>query len=276
MRKKIILFIVLFFAVIICLPLIINEVIFENSYITKVSYDGWASFLGSYIGGVVGGIVTLITMVTTVKQTQQQIIDANEKDKYKERVNEANEVAKLIASYLANVEIYCDKRRISSLEVEKLYEDRLYYNNLLVIWKECVVDRYFKNYRDYLNILRNKYIDDNFAKIFFENNMNIKQIDVVYNKYVLVLEEKIEEYNVKISGESALLNEIRQKKIIGNIDFLLLEIKLTGMNYTEELWKNLQKIHNQLSQDLSFPDIQEIMLQIKEQTRVFIKKYIYY
>lgn len=273
MKKRILFFIVLFLTVIICLPIIINEVIFENNYITKVSYDGWASFLGSYIGGVVGGIVTLITMVTTVKQTQQQIIDANEKEKYKERVNEANEVAKLITAYLAAVEIYYDQRRISSLEMEKLQESRLYYDKLLMLWKECTADRYFNNYRDYLRLLRDQHIEDDFAKIFFEKGINTNQTTIVYNEYILALEAKIEEYNVKISEKTALLDEMKQKKIIGNNDFLLLEIKLAGLNYTKELWGNLQKLHSQLLQDFLLYDEQERIVQIKEQTRIFIKKY---
>ena len=106
MRKKIIFLVFLVFICIVFLPFILNVIIFENNYVTKVSNDGWASFFGSYIGGVIGGIGTLVAMVITVRQTQQQIIDANEKDRQKERVNEANEVAKLVTSYIADVEIY--------------------------------------------------------------------------------------------------------------------------------------------------------------------------
>ncbi len=235
MRKKIIFLVFLVFICIVFLPFILNVIIFENNYVTKVSNDGWASFFGSYIGGVIGGIGTLVAMVITVRQTQQQIIDANEKDRQKERVNEANEVAKLVTSYIADVEIYYDQRKIRSLELEKLRKEKNYYDNLLRIWKECISDRYFNNYRDYLKELKNKCIEDDFARIFFENNMNSKQSSIVYNEYVLELEEKIEVYSAKISEVYAVLDEMRRKKIVGSNDFLLLEIKLTGMNYTEEL-----------------------------------------
>lgn len=58
---------------IVIVPLLLNEIIFNNDYYSKVSNDGWASFLGSYLGGILGGVATFGTLYFTIKDSNEKM-----------------------------------------------------------------------------------------------------------------------------------------------------------------------------------------------------------
>ena len=60
--KDKIFFLVLIIIVILLLPLLLDVLVFNNSFVSKVSNDGWAGFLGGYIGAIIGALTTLIAI----------------------------------------------------------------------------------------------------------------------------------------------------------------------------------------------------------------------
>lgn len=65
--KNKILFSFLIILIIFLLPLLLDILVFNNSYVSKVSNDGWAGFLGGYIGAIIGALTTLVGIKMDMK-----------------------------------------------------------------------------------------------------------------------------------------------------------------------------------------------------------------
>lgn len=64
---------VLIIAVIVILtPLALHLFIFENTYLSKVSNDGWAGFFGGYIGAIIGALATIVAIKLELNYNQKQ------------------------------------------------------------------------------------------------------------------------------------------------------------------------------------------------------------
>lgn len=263
--------------VLIIIPIFLNFFIFENEYITKVSNDGWASFFGSYIGGAIGGIGTLIAMYISVRETQKQIVISDVKDKKKERVKEAEVIAELVTNYIGEVNIYQNKEKNVIEEKNMIAQEISYFDTLLIEWKHCRYSRFFSNYRDYIQQLEAKRIGFDYAKRYFENNISSKptcNIEVVYNDYEKELEEKIHEYYSKLRTVTDLLEDYKQKNIVGNNSVLLLDIKLNNIAYGAELWKKIKELHETIEKNDIDIDVKNQVEIIKNVTREFVIKHI--
>lgn len=71
-------FCIIFVSLIIFIPIIMHFVIFENSFPSKVSNDGWADFFGGYIGSIIGALATIIAISIEIEH--------NKSERYKEEV----------------------------------------------------------------------------------------------------------------------------------------------------------------------------------------------
>ena len=78
-KQRIVRIIVVYVFIGFIIPIVLRHAVFENDVYSKLSNEGWASFLGSYVGGVLGGLGTLIAMYMTIKQTTE-IQEENKKD----------------------------------------------------------------------------------------------------------------------------------------------------------------------------------------------------
>lgn len=68
--KKHKLFCLIFVLLILLTPIILHFLIFENSFPSKVSNDGWADFFGGYIGALIGALVTLIAISIEIEHNK--------------------------------------------------------------------------------------------------------------------------------------------------------------------------------------------------------------
>lgn len=59
-------------AAVVILPLVLDVLIFSNSYPSKVSNDGWAGFLGGYIGAIIGAFTTLAAILLEQKYNEEK------------------------------------------------------------------------------------------------------------------------------------------------------------------------------------------------------------
>ena len=55
---------------ILLLPILLHFLIFENSFPSKVSNDGWADFFGGYIGALIGALVTFIAISIEIEHNK--------------------------------------------------------------------------------------------------------------------------------------------------------------------------------------------------------------
>lgn len=62
--------VVIFFTIAIIVPILINIILFNNSFVSNVSNDGWASFLGGYLGGIIGFGGVLVTIYNLKKENE--------------------------------------------------------------------------------------------------------------------------------------------------------------------------------------------------------------
>ena len=67
-KKKFIIGLIIF---IIGTPIILDKCIFDNNYVSKVTNDGWAGFLGGYIGALIGAIVTLAAVLIEMRRNDR-------------------------------------------------------------------------------------------------------------------------------------------------------------------------------------------------------------
>lgn len=63
--------------IVICLPILLDWIIFANNIPSHLSNGEWAGFLGGYIGSIIGAVVSLCGIVFTIKETNKQ----NQKDR---------------------------------------------------------------------------------------------------------------------------------------------------------------------------------------------------
>lgn len=73
------LFIVLLLIILVTVPIFFNYVIFDNSFLSNVSNDGWAGFFGGYLGAIIGAFATICAVILEINYNQKQ----REKDEIK-------------------------------------------------------------------------------------------------------------------------------------------------------------------------------------------------
>lgn len=126
--------------------------------------------------------------------------------------------------------------------------------------------------------LEEKDITYDFAKWYFENNesdvLDDNAVDKLYNGYEIEITKKIKEYNENISNIYTLMDDEKQRKVIGSNTYFLLEIKLKGMKGGDELWTSINKLYNELLNKEIFFDISNMINEIKDQTRSFANEYV--
>lgn len=254
------------------IPLFLNNFIFENNYISKVSNDGWASFFGSYIGGVIGGIGTLVAMYITLKQTQKQIYDTEEKDKKREQRHEANEIVNLVAEYLSHVNIYFDDKNNYMSKKNKVILDENKYLNYLQVWEKKYNSSNF-SYTEYLHELDRQNLDYQYASSFFykRNNENYEQNKIyIYKEYEEDLNKNIVQCNKMKEDLDFYIQNSREKNVVGCTSFWMLEIKLANVDEGRRLLNLILKLHEiaklYVNEDI---EVNTIILEIKEETHSF-------
>lgn len=72
LKKHKVLFFILLFATLIIVPLFLDYFIFNNTFPSKVSNDGWAGFWGGYLGAIIGAIATLCAILLEITHNQKQ------------------------------------------------------------------------------------------------------------------------------------------------------------------------------------------------------------
>ena len=236
--KKIMIILMILLSVLF-VPLMLNQYIFNYAYLTKVSYDGWASFFGSYIGGVIGGIGTLIAMYITLKQTQKQLLSSIKKDIYNERRKESNEIVDLVAAFLADVSVYYDNIEIYLKRKSKIKNKKGKYEQLLEKWREFSHGKNDTSYTNYLCKLKEIGADYECARAFFEQRDNEffeQNRKIIYSDYEKSLYKEISEIEKEEEDLDFFIKKIREKKIIGCQSFWVMEIKLSTIDDGEDLW----------------------------------------
>ena len=285
-QKKVIFIIVsISIVILLILPLLLNELIFDNGYITQVSNDAWAGFFGSYIGGAIGGIGTLVAVYITVRQNQKQIIDAEEKEKKKRRIEEANEIATLVAAYLSDLQIYIAKEKECDDMFSKL-GDRFYYKELLQQFKALRENDNFSGFYSYINILEEHNISVEYPKHFIDGYLGVLPCeDTLYNDYEKGLEEKIASFDEKVDAINQVKDDAMQRYVLGNNSYMLLDIKLSNMKAASNLKEALNHVQNIMT-DVDCKYIWETVLnaksnarlesmnKLKEETMTFVKMYV--
>lgn len=63
--------IVLIIASICVVPFILQFFVFNNSFPSKVSNDGWAGFFGAYIGAIIGSIATIVAVKLGISNNEK-------------------------------------------------------------------------------------------------------------------------------------------------------------------------------------------------------------
>lgn len=66
------LFIVLLFIALVIVPSFLNYFVFDNSFSSKVSNDGWAGFFGGYLGAIIGAFATIFAILLEINYNQKQ------------------------------------------------------------------------------------------------------------------------------------------------------------------------------------------------------------
>ena len=280
--KKIIIILIILLLILL-IPLILDQYIFNNTYWTKVSYDGWASFFGSYIGGVIGGVGTLIAMYITLKQTQKQLFDSAKKDIYNERKIESNEIVNLVAAFLADVSVYYDNIEIYLKGKSKIKNKKGEYEQLLKIWKQICYDKNDKSYVNYLYKLKEVGIDIDYARTFFgqrDNEFFEQNRKMIYSEYEKSLCKKILESEKEEEDLDLFIKKIREQKIIGCQSFWVLEIKLSTINEGRGLWNLISNLRDMFKNEYINRktknwdnDYKEMVKQIKEEASSFLLLY---
>ena len=73
--KKHKLFFIFFVLIVILTPFILHFLIFENTFPSKVSNDGWAGFFGGYIGAIIGAFATVIAITIEIEHNKKEKYD---------------------------------------------------------------------------------------------------------------------------------------------------------------------------------------------------------
>lgn len=68
-HKKALIF---FTLIIIAIPFLLQFLIFENNYPSKVSNDGWSGFFGGYIGAIIGALATIIAISIEIEHNKYE------------------------------------------------------------------------------------------------------------------------------------------------------------------------------------------------------------
>lgn len=68
-NHKILVIIVLL--LIMLIPMLLNELLFNNDYPSRVSNDGWAGFFGGYIGAIIGAVMTIAAVLIEIKNNER-------------------------------------------------------------------------------------------------------------------------------------------------------------------------------------------------------------
>lgn len=265
------------------LPFLLNEFIFGNNYVSKVTNDGWASFFGSYIGGAIGGIGTLIAVYITVRQNLKQTKDAEYKERTRKRIEEANEIATLVANYLSDLQIFLLKEKEYNNKFQELIRDSDY-NSLLSIFKWERKNRYFDGFRSYRAMLQEKQISTEYLDRFinsYDGDGFTK--DKMFDEYEKGLENIISATNLKLDSIKETQNENMQKFVIGNNSFMLLDIKLENMDKSQNLSEALNRVQSIMIKEnpFYFGDIKkkheasiDAIDKLKKEVRIFIKSFV--
>lgn len=230
--------------ILVLLPLLLDFFIFSNNYASNVTNDGWAGFLGGYIGGIIGGVVTLIAMIVPLRQTQKQIMEAKEKDELVEKRRFANEITSLVVQYISDLQVYYDKKTFLMQARDKKLKDWIYYHDLHSAWKQCQKNRWSNGLQTYYEELSKNNISIDYVERFFmQYDMNDQRNACA--KYEEELGTKIRELDGEIEKIDEKINNIKQKCIVGNNTYLLLEFKLKNISCGKELWRAITDIQEQ-------------------------------
>lgn len=281
MKKRICITIGIIFSIILIIlfPWFMDKCIFSNDYISKVSNDGWAGFYGGYVGGIIGGIVTLIAMVVPLRQTQKQILSAEEKNELIEKKKFTDEISSLVIQYINDLQIYHDKQELLKDKMKIVDEPYIYYNTLKHMWSSCSKGREILNTNSYFDLLYKKDVKAEYPKRFFRQcEANSKE--ELYDKYEEDLENKITSIDEERQKIKQKYNECKQHYVIGNNQYLLLELYLGDVNIARDLWNAIEALHkHELNRDIIWKyqtnkqDFIKNIEKIKKELRDFITRY---
>lgn len=272
------------FIIVILFPLLLNELIFDNNYLSKVSNDGWAGFLGSYIGGMIGGFGTLIAVYITVRQNQKQIEDEKNKEKKKKHVDEANEIATLVAKYLSDLQIYIAQEKDCDDSIKKA--SYFEYYELLRRFKMERNKRHSGGFRTYIEELERDKFSTEYPRRFLHSyegdNYNEEK---KFDDYEKGLEEIISRNKEKIDIISCTKSEAKQRYVLGNNSYMLLDIKLSNMEFADDLKTALGNLHAIMTENniIKLPtilnkssngEVDDAISKVMQEIRIFVIKYV--
>lgn len=223
-------------------PLVVEFLVFRNSFYSAISNSDWSSFLGSYLGGVIGGTATMIAVYYTLVESKTE--------------THKNEMESIIAVCVSFIQTY-------NLTIEVL-------EHIIKLEKckkavESEINEIDKNLyglvapteeaRDELQEIRNQKQND-LNRMNSEFDSFLRRIERLRNnlsKYVLLTDIKTSD----IVFAEALMNSLKQgesevKTILGDsvsynenrniTDYIDIE-KLTGL--IKNIQNNVQSFVNQ-------------------------------
>lgn len=228
-KKKIIGIILAALAVILALPFLLEFFVFRNDVYSALSNGEWGSFLGSYIGGALGGIGTLLAVYITTKETRKiqqenarQIEIEKRRNERRERKQFVDEVAKDVASYVADISKYFYACR---------YLNRLYD-------KKGTIDNELDQTQ---HEIRKKYNNLNQQRAI--GNMIGRDEDVYILGEIEELKQKESEQKYRIEKLEREIDKNKPDRKIAIERRYLLNIKLKNIEAGEDILIQLEKIH---------------------------------
>lgn len=253
-KKRIVFIIIVTVCIAFAVPFALEWFVFRNNISSVLSNGEWGGFLGSYIGGVLGGLGTLLAVYITTKETreiQKSTLEQIEKDRELNARNErkkfADELAKNIAKYIAEISVYfygC--RTLESLE-----------NN-------------HENAKDKLNRIDCEI--QHFYKIKQQND-DISHLEAEIKK--LNQKKDMQKYQIE-SIEKDIANH-KVNRITANECYFLLQMKLQGIDEGDAILEQLSYIHNNsagVDKAIKMNWIDEQTKRLQNMTIRFIERYV--
>lgn len=226
-KKKIVIIVFISVFVIAALPFVLEIAIFRNDVYSVLSNEEWGGFLGSYIGGALGGVGTLLAVYITTKETRKiqqenstQIKADQERNERKDRKQFADEIAKDIARYIANISKYFYANR--ALECLDKDRDRL--------------DKEFRSIQQEIQVQYNK------QKVLnLEDDLDeYAKIDLEIDQ----LKQKKDGILIRLQNVEKSIEHNREDRTIAIEYYFLLKIKLRDIAEAKSILNQLELIHN--------------------------------
>ena len=97
----------------IIVPILMEHLLFRNTFYSTIDNKDWASFFGSYLGGIIGGIGTLLAVLVTTRETR--VIQKDNKSFQSSLLKKqfTDDIAKLIATYITDISGYYNAQKIN-------------------------------------------------------------------------------------------------------------------------------------------------------------------